>query len=195
MKGAVRHEYGSPENVLNVEEVDTPTPADDEVLVRVHAASVNLGSWEILTADPPKVGIRGSCPIDIWHVDTTLIRLLDETRAYVHAVIDDFSRRILAWKTSATFDPSTTAELLLSAASGLVDEKPTLLVDGGVENYNSAVDELVDSGLLQRLLAMLRTIPGTAGGLHNKSWDGGALGNKGRETRPRPRATSPENCL
>ncbi len=55
---------------------------------------------------------------------------------------------------SATFDPSITGELLLSAASGLVDEKPTLLVDGGVENYNSAVDELVDSGLLQRLLAM-----------------------------------------
>ncbi len=52
MKAAVRHEYGPPEEVLNVEEVDTPTPADDEVLVRVHAASVNLGSWEILTADP-----------------------------------------------------------------------------------------------------------------------------------------------
>jgi transposase InsO family protein len=101
----------------------------------------------------PKVGIRGSCPNDIWHIDTTLIRLLDGTRAYLHAVIDNFSRRILAWKTSATFDPSTTAELLLSAASGLVDEKPTLLVDGGVENYNSAVDELVDSGLLKRLLA------------------------------------------
>ena len=75
-------------------------------------------------------------------------------RAYLHAVIDNFSRRILAWKVSATFDPSTTAELLLSAASELVNEKPTLLVDGGVENYNSAVDELVDSGLLQRLLAM-----------------------------------------
>jgi hypothetical protein len=28
------------------------------------------------------------------------------------------------------------------------------LADGGVENYNSAVDELVDSGLLRRLLAM-----------------------------------------
>ncbi len=51
MKAAVRHEYGPPE-VLNVEEVQTPTPADDEVLVRVHAASVNLGDWEILTADP-----------------------------------------------------------------------------------------------------------------------------------------------
>ena len=52
MKAAVRHEYGPPEKVLNIEEVDTPTPADDEVLVRVHAASVNLGSWEILTAAP-----------------------------------------------------------------------------------------------------------------------------------------------
>jgi len=54
---------------------------------------------------------------------------------------------------SSTFDPSITAELLLDASSGLLDEKPTLLVDGGVENFNSAVDALVDSGLLQRLLA------------------------------------------
>ena len=101
----------------------------------------------------PKVGIRSSAPNQIWHVDTTLIRLLDGTRTYLHALIDNFSRRILAWKVSASFDPSTTAELLLSAASGLVDKKPTLLVDGGVENFNSAVDKLVDSGLLQRLLA------------------------------------------
>jgi hypothetical protein len=33
------------------------------------------------------------------------------------------------------------------------NQKPTLLVDGGVENYNGAVDELVDSGSLKRLLA------------------------------------------
>ncbi len=102
----------------------------------------------------PKVGIRASAPNEIWHVDTTLIRLLDGTRAYFHAVIDNFSRRILAWKVSASFDPNTTAELLLSASSGLVDETPTLLADGGVENFNSAVDKLVDSGLLRRLLAM-----------------------------------------
>jgi len=101
----------------------------------------------------PKDGIRSSAPNEIWHVDTTLIRLLDGTRAYLHAVIDNFSRRILAWKVSSTFDPRITAELLLDAAGGLIDEKPTLLVDGGVENFNSAVDELINSGLLQRLLA------------------------------------------
>ncbi len=102
----------------------------------------------------PRVGIRASHPNEIWHVDTTLIRLLDGTRVYLHAVIDNFSRRLLAWKLSATFEPTITAELLLRAASGLVDERPTVLADGGVENFNSAVDELVESGLLKRLLAM-----------------------------------------
>ncbi len=119
---------------------------------------VRLNKWRRprLRVHPskPKVGIRAFASNEIWHVDTTLIRLLDGTRVYVHAVIDNFSRRILAWTVSATFDPNTTAELLLRAAIGLIDEKPILLVDGGVENYNSAVDELVDSGVLQRLLAM-----------------------------------------
>jgi NADPH:quinone reductase-like Zn-dependent oxidoreductase len=51
MKAAVRHEYGSPD-VLRIEEVSRPTPRDDEVLIRVQAASVNLGDWELLTATP-----------------------------------------------------------------------------------------------------------------------------------------------
>ena len=34
----------------------------------------------------------------MWHIDTTVIRLLDGTRAYLHAVIDNFSRRILAFR-------------------------------------------------------------------------------------------------
>jgi len=51
MKAAVRHEYGPPD-VLKVEDVPKPTPLDDEVLIRVHAASVNLGDWELLTGNP-----------------------------------------------------------------------------------------------------------------------------------------------
>jgi transposase InsO family protein len=89
----------------------------------------------------PKVGIRA-------------IRLLNGSRVYLQAVIDNFSRRILAWKVSETFDPSGTAGLLINASKGLLGEKPTLLTDGGVENYNSAIDALIDSGLLTRLLAM-----------------------------------------
>lgn len=101
----------------------------------------------------PSIGIRASKSNENWHVDTTIIRLLDGTRAYLHGVIDNFSRRILAWKVSSTFDPTVTAEILLNASRGLSEEKPNLLVDGGVENFNSAVDELIDSGILKRVLA------------------------------------------
>ena len=51
MKAVVRHTYGSPD-VLELEEVITPTPQDDEVLIKVHAASVNAGDWRMLRADP-----------------------------------------------------------------------------------------------------------------------------------------------
>ena len=102
----------------------------------------------------PKVGIRASRPDQIWHIDTTVIRLLDGSRAYLRALIDNFSRRILAWQVSTTFDPGGTAVLLHQAVSGLSGDKPTLLADAGVENCNGAVDQLIDSGLLKRIVAM-----------------------------------------
>ena len=86
-------------------------------------------------------------------MDTTLIRLLDGSKAYLHAIIDNFSRRVLAWRVNDTFIPAVTAELLVEAGREIEETKPQLLVDGGVENYNSAVDKLVDSGLLKRILA------------------------------------------
>ena len=41
----------------------------------------------------------------------------------------------------------------MAAAKGLVDGKSMVLVDGGVENFNEAVDKLIGSGLLTRVLA------------------------------------------
>ena len=51
MKAMMRHTYGSPE-VLELAEIATPTPEDDEVLLRVQAASVNAIDWRMLRADP-----------------------------------------------------------------------------------------------------------------------------------------------
>lgn len=90
-------------------------------------------------------------------MDMTLIRLLDGTKVYLHAVIDNFSRHILAWKTSAKFDPAITAEILNQAAEGVVVDKfekpPQVMVDGGVENYNELVDTAIITLKLKRLLA------------------------------------------
>lgn len=51
MKAIVATKYGPPD-VLNLEEVDKPAPKNNEVLVEVHAASVNAGDWHLLRADP-----------------------------------------------------------------------------------------------------------------------------------------------
>src|SRR5262245_51225276 len=44
----------------------------------------------------PQIGLRTTRANEMWHIDTTVIRLLDGTGAYLDAVIDNFSRRIFA---------------------------------------------------------------------------------------------------
>src|SRR5436190_2314570 len=70
MKAAVRSKYGSPD-VLRIQDIDKPTPKDDEVLIRVYAASVNRSDYHVLTGLPfvmrfftglfkPKLKVTGS---------------------------------------------------------------------------------------------------------------------------------------
>jgi putative transposase len=103
----------------------------------------------------PKVGLRTTRPDEIWHIDTTVIRLLDGTRAYLHAVIDNFSRRVLAWRVADTFAPGSTVAVLLAASRGATRSAsvPVVVADGGVENVNAQVDALIATGALRRLLA------------------------------------------
>jgi NADPH:quinone reductase-like Zn-dependent oxidoreductase len=50
MKAIVSPKYGLPD-VLEHREIENPTPKDDEVLVKVHAVSINQYDWHLLTAD------------------------------------------------------------------------------------------------------------------------------------------------
>jgi NADPH:quinone reductase-like Zn-dependent oxidoreductase len=51
MKAALRERYGTPE-VVELREIDRPVPSDDQVLVRVHAASVNRADLDGLRPKP-----------------------------------------------------------------------------------------------------------------------------------------------
>ncbi len=51
MKAIVRARYGSPD-VLRLSEVERPVPKDDEVLVKIHAASVNALDWHLMRGKP-----------------------------------------------------------------------------------------------------------------------------------------------
>src|SRR5215203_462455 len=51
MKAAVRSKYGTGE-VLSIQEIDKPTPKDNEVLIRIYAASANRSDYHVLTGKP-----------------------------------------------------------------------------------------------------------------------------------------------
>jgi NADPH:quinone reductase-like Zn-dependent oxidoreductase len=69
MKAIVYERYGGPE-VLELRDVPRPTPGEGEVLLEVHATSINASDWEFLTGSPayirawgprrPKVSSLGS---------------------------------------------------------------------------------------------------------------------------------------
>lgn len=56
MKAIVHHRYGAPD-VIACEEVAKPAPGDDEILIRVCAASVNPLDWHLLRGKPYPIRI------------------------------------------------------------------------------------------------------------------------------------------
>ena len=76
MKAIVYTEYGPPE-VLQLKEVEKPMPKEDEVLLKVHAASINYVDWHVL---------RGK---------SFLLRILNGIRKPKHEILgDDVAGRI-----------------------------------------------------------------------------------------------------
>ncbi|WP_198587253.1 NAD(P)-dependent alcohol dehydrogenase [Glycomyces xiaoerkulensis] len=60
MRAVVQRGYGPPAEVLGVREVDRPTPGEDEVLIRVRAASVHPDVWHVVTGLPRVLRVFGS---------------------------------------------------------------------------------------------------------------------------------------
>jgi NADPH:quinone reductase-like Zn-dependent oxidoreductase len=60
MRAIVQDRYGSaPEDVLRLAEIDRPMIADDEVLLRVHAAGLDRGTWHIMAGLPYPIRLMG----------------------------------------------------------------------------------------------------------------------------------------
>ena len=74
MKAIVYVKYGSPD-VLQLREVEKPAPRDNEVLVQVHAASVNSWNWDLLRGVPltNRIGGFGQLKYRILGADAVLL--------------------------------------------------------------------------------------------------------------------------
>src|ERR671917_2320693 len=60
MKAIVQEKYGSPYDVLNLKDIDKPMLKDDEVLVRVRAASVHPDVWHVVRGRPYVLRLMGA---------------------------------------------------------------------------------------------------------------------------------------
>jgi len=105
----------------------------------------------------PTVGVRATKPDETWHIDTSIVRLVDGSKVWLHAVIDNFSRKVLAWRVAERFETANAVAVLREAVSSAVSvqDAPQLVADGGIENFNAGVDELVGLGLLRRVRALV----------------------------------------
>jgi transposase InsO family protein len=107
----------------------------------------------------PKVGIRAVAPNQIWHLDQSILRLKNGTKVFIRAVVDNFSRCVLAWQVTDSYGGKMTKALIEDACeranASSRHSLPNVLVDSGTENLNRHVDALVKSGLIKRTIAQI----------------------------------------
>ena len=103
----------------------------------------------------PKVGVRAARPNELWHLDATRIRLMDGTVKWIHGIIDNRSRKLLAWTVGDSCRAAATELLLREAVRFLApgDAPVTVLTDGGSENVPVDADEF--GALLRRVRAQV----------------------------------------
>ena len=91
MKAITYYKYGPP-NVLKLEEIEKPVPKDDQVLIRIHAASVNPLDWHYVRGVPlmiragaglrnpkePRIGVDFAGVVEAVGKDITQFKTSDE---------------------------------------------------------------------------------------------------------------------
>jgi NADPH:quinone reductase-like Zn-dependent oxidoreductase len=141
MKAAVRDRYGPPDDV-ELREVDKPVPTDEEVLVRVRAASLNLADWYAVTGRPwvgrtqmglfksktNRLGVDYAGTVEAVGRDVTEFRPGDEVfggrdGAYAEYICAREDRAIVRKPANVTFEQAAAVPIAaITALQGLRDK-------------------------------------------------------------------------
>jgi NADPH:quinone reductase-like Zn-dependent oxidoreductase len=140
MKAIVHHRYGSPD-VLQLQEIDKPVAGEDEVLVRVHAASINILDWYgirglaigrigggLRRPKDPRIGVDFAGVVEEVGANVRLFKPGDEvyggrSGAFAEYVTIGEQRGIAPKPASLTFEQAATVPVAgLTALQGLRDK-------------------------------------------------------------------------
>jgi NADPH:quinone reductase-like Zn-dependent oxidoreductase len=138
----VHERYGPPEAVVELRDLEKPTPADDEVLVGVRATSVNIAEWYAVTGRPwlarattglrrPKdirLGVDYAGTVEAVGKDVTQFNPGDDvfggrSGAYAEHVVAKEDRAIVRKPENVTFEQAAaTGTAAITALQGLRDQ-------------------------------------------------------------------------
>jgi NADPH:quinone reductase-like Zn-dependent oxidoreductase len=156
MRAIVQDKYGeNAADVLRLEEIDRPHVGEDDVLVRVHAASVHIGDWHVMTGLPyllrvvgfgfraPKVRVRGmdvAGTVETVGINVTKFRAGDEVYGtcngsfaeYASTPQDTLARKPgnLTFEQAATLPTSAVAALQALRDAGRLNVGQQVLLVG-----------------------------------------------------------------
>jgi putative transposase len=101
-----------------------------------------------------KTGLLASAPNEKWHMDITKFKILGKEYS-IYIIMDNFSRYILNWGVHHSVSGEFMRDLLKEAISQFTPKNAQLIADGGSENNNIYVDELLtkNPNTLTKLIA------------------------------------------
>lgn len=168
MQACVYEEYGSAE-VVKLTEVRVPTVGDDDVLVRVHAASVTSADWRLRSSTFPWIfWLPGRLWLGLFRPKNTVLGM--DFSGVVTAIGKNVTRFAVGDSVFGAASPSKLgahAEYVAVAETGAILHKPASLSDQQAAaipfGANCAQQFLCDFGKLQRGQRVL--IVGASGGV------------------------------
>jgi NADPH:quinone reductase-like Zn-dependent oxidoreductase len=167
VKAAMHASYGAPARVVEIRDLEKPSPDSDEVLVRVSAASVNIADWYAVTGRPwiargstglrgPKetrIGVDYAGVVEAVGSEVTEFELGDDvfggrTGAYAEYVVAKANRAIVKKPANVTFEQAAAVGVAATTAlqavrdQGKLEAGQRVLVhgaSGGVGTYTVQV--------------------------------------------------------
>ena len=101
-----------------------------------------------------RISTRANIPNEIWHMDVTYYKTIDNIQYYIYTIVDNFSRKIIAYDVSTKLSANIRLESLKRAIKNEFDisvgkSNVDLIVDGGTENNNQTIHEFIKNQLVQ----------------------------------------------